>query len=198
VCYQGTVIGQFTPDSANAQLKCINLANGATHWATNNFGRGGVLLVGTNLLIVTERGDLVLAAASTNAYTELARFQAIPGYTPDGNKCWNALAVSDGQVYVRSTAYAARFELSQPDLKLDAPVLLPSQRLLLDIRTVTGAALNSNRLATLEVRATTNMSLSPALWTKLTNALVLTNGIVRMTNIDASPLQRFFITAEPQ
>jgi outer membrane protein assembly factor BamB len=197
VAYAGHLYGMFYPDSANGQLRCIDLATGTTRWATNNFGRSSLLLVGTNLVCITERGALVLAAAQTNAYQEFRRFQAIPGYHSDTNKCWNAPALSDGQLYVRSTAYAARFDLSQPDLKLDPPVFSATNRLRLDIRTVTGAPLNSNRLATLEVRASTNPALAPALWPKLTNTLVLTNGIARMTNVDAAPAQRFFLTAEP-
>lgn len=197
VCYQGAIFGQFTPDDASAQLRCIDVATGAQRWATNGFGRGAVLLAGANLLVITERGDLVLAAANTNSYQELGRFQAIANFNTDQNKCWNALAVSDGQVYVRSTAYAARFDLSQPDLKLDPPVALAGNQLRLDIRTVTGAPLTSNRLATLEVRASTNAALAPAFWSKLTNSIILTNGIARLTNVDAAPRQRFFRTVEP-
>jgi len=198
VCYQGAVFGQFTPDNADAQLCCIDLASGATRWATNGFGRGNVLLVGTNLLVITERGDLVLAAAKTNSYQEIGRFKAIPNFHTDYNKCWNALAVSDGQVYVRSTAYAARFDLSMPDLKLDLPTFSSANQLSLAVRTATGAPLSSNRLGSLEVRASTNATLSPAVWSKLTNTLVLTNGVARMTNVDAGPPRRFFIVAEPQ
>jgi hypothetical protein len=50
----------------------------------------------------------------------------------------------------------------------------------------------------MEVRASTNLALSPAQWTKLTNALILTNGLVRVTNVDATPPLRFFIVSEPQ
>jgi hypothetical protein len=50
----------------------------------------------------------------------------------------------------------------------------------------------------MEVRSSTNAVLSAALWTKLTNALVLTNGVVRVTNVDASAPQRFFIVTEPE
>ena len=198
VCYQGAVFGQFTPDNADAQLRCIDLATGVTRWATNGFGRGGVLLVGTNLLVITERGDLVLAAANTNAYQEISRFKAIPNFHTDNNKCWNAPAISDGQVYVRSTAYAARFDLSMPDLKLDLPTFSSANQLSLAIRTITGDPLSASRLASIEVRASTNAAFSPATWTKLTNALVLTNGIARMTNVDAGPTRRFFIVTEPQ
>jgi hypothetical protein len=50
----------------------------------------------------------------------------------------------------------------------------------------------------MELRATTNMALSPATWPALTNNLVLTNGVVTVTNIDAVPPRRYFIVAEPE
>lgn len=197
VAHAGHLYGMFYPDNADGQLRCIGLATGTTRWATNYFGRSSLLLVGTNLLCVTERGSLVLVAAQTNAYRELGRFQAIPGYHSDRNKCWNAMALSDGQVYVRSTAYAARYDLSVPGLVLDPP-RLAANAVQLNIRTATGADLDSNRLAGMEVRASTNVDLAPALWPKLTNALVLTNGMVQVTNVDASPPRRFFMVSEPQ
>ncbi len=40
ICYQGCLFGQFTPDNADAQLRCINLTNGALNWAVDGFGRG--------------------------------------------------------------------------------------------------------------------------------------------------------------
>jgi outer membrane protein assembly factor BamB len=104
VCYQGCVFGQFTPDDWRAQLRCLDLRTGAVKWAVDNFGRGSVLLVDDHLLVITERGDLVLARPNTNAYTEVTRFLAMPYFHTDTNKCWNAPAVSDGKVYVRSTS----------------------------------------------------------------------------------------------
>jgi outer membrane protein assembly factor BamB len=197
VAYGGHLYGNFYPDSANGQLRCIDLATGVTRWAENNFGRSSLLLVGTNLLCLTERGSLVLVAAQTNAYQELGRFLAIPDYHPDTNKCWNALAVSDGQVYVRSTAYAARFDLSVPDLILDPPQVATHREVSLVIRTGTGAPLSSNRLTNLEVRASTNAGLSPLLWPKLNTAPVLSNGVAHISFTDVSGPQRFFLTSEP-
>jgi hypothetical protein len=198
VCHQGAVFGQFTPDTANAELRCLDLASGETRWAVSGFGRGSCLLVGTNLVAITERGQLVLAEANTNAYVELARFQAITNYAADNNKCWNALSLSEGQVYVRSTAYAARFDLSVPELKLDSPQFTSPSTLQLTIRTATGAAVQTNRLPGMEVRASTDAALSPEFWTSLTNALVLTNGVVQVTNVDATASRRFFIVSEPK
>jgi outer membrane protein assembly factor BamB len=197
VCYQGVVFGQFTPDYDGAELRCIDLLSGEQRWAVPDFGRGSTMLIGTNLLVITERGELVLAEANTNAYVELARFTAIPGYDQLRNKCWNALTLSDGQLYVRSTAYAARFDLSVPDLKLDPPELTAG-KLSLIIRTATGTPVNPNRLTGMEVRASTNAGLTPDLWIKLTNSLTLTNGVVSVTNVDAPAPRRFFIVSEPK
>ena len=66
------------------------------------------------------------------------------------------------------------------------------------IRTVTGTPLDSDRLTNIEVRATTNLADIVTSWSKLTNALVLSNGVVRVTNVDAAPVRRFFFVNEPK
>jgi len=198
VCFEGCVIGPFTPDHNTAQLRCVDMRTGTQNWAANDFGRGGVLLVDGHLLIITERGQLVLAKANTNAYVEVGRFLAIPGYFDATNKCWNAPAVSDGKVYVRGTAYAAAFDLSLPDLKLDPPKAAPANKVELAVRTSDGTPLNSNRLPGITLRATTNLIQPRDLWTTLSNTLTLTNGVARATNVDALPQPRFFTVGEPK
>lgn len=198
VGHQGHLYGQFTPDSADAQLRCIDLQTGALKWATNGFGRGAALIVDDHLVSLTERGFLVLAELNTNAYTEVARFRAVTNYHSDTNKCWNAPAVCDGKVYVRSTAYAAAFDLAMPDLTLDAPQFSFAHNLQLTVRTVDGTPVSSNRLPAIELKASSDPTLPLALWTKLTNSLILTNGIVSVTNVDASPPRRFYIVSEPK
>jgi len=198
VFHRGALFGQFLPDNADAELRCVDATTGVTRWAVGGFGRGSTLLVGTNLLMLTERGELVLAEANTNAYAELGRFQAIPDYNADMNKCWNALAISDGRVYARSTAYAACYDLSVPDLKLDPPQFTAANRLRLSIRTTTGTDVDASRLTGMELRASTNATLPPDLWMKLTNMPFLTNGLVQATNVDASAPRRYFIVSEPE
>lgn len=67
------------------------------------------------------------------------------------------------------------------------------------VSTVNGTPIDSNRLSKIEVRATNTPGISPALWPKLTNPLVLTtNGLARRTNtISGSQPRQVFITAEP-
>ena len=197
VAHAGHLYGMFYPDNANGQLRCIDLTTGTTRWAANNFGRSSLLLVGTNLVCITERGSLVLVAAQTNAYQELGRLLAIPDYHSDTNKCWNAMALSEGQVYVRSTAYAARFDLSVPDLVIDPPRLTTRSEVSFVIRTASGDPISSNRLAGVELRASTDASLPPVLWPRLNFTPVLSNGAAHVTLTDSSVAQLYFIASEP-
>jgi hypothetical protein len=138
------------------------MRTGDVKWSTNGFGRGGTLLVNDHILTITEKGDLVLAKPDTNAYTEVGRFTAIPNFSQFTNRCWNVAAVNDGKVYVRSTAFGACFDLSIPDLKLDPPQLVPTNLFQLTIRAINGTPVDSNRLTGMEVRASTNLGLSPS------------------------------------
>ena len=199
VAREGFLYGQCGDGRFDSQLKCIDMRTGAVKWSAPNFGRGATLLVDDHLVSITEFGDLVLAKPATNAYTEVARFTAIPGYHDFTNKCWNAPAVADGRVYVRSTTFVACFDLSVPRLKMEVPQFAGPNALNLSIRTVNGAPVDSNRLAALEVRATTALTLALTQWNKLTNSLVLTGGVVRVQNIGAGTnTQRYFIVTEPQ
>ena len=174
------------------------MRTGAVRWSTNGFGRGATLLVDNHLLVLTERGQLVLAEPNPGAYTEVARCQAIPYYNGATNKCWNVPAVAQGRVYVRSTSYAACFDFSVPDLKLDPPEPLAPDKLRLAFRAADGSRLDSNRLAGVEVRTATNLAQPLNEWVRLTNALVLTNGEVRVDNVPLNPPRRYFIVREPQ
>ena len=203
VAHDGFLYGQFgvtsAYDSVRAQLKCVDMRTGTVRWSTNEFGRGSTLLVDNHLLVLTERGQLVLARLNSDTYTEVARFQAIPNYSGSANKCWNAPAVCDGRVYVRSTAQGACFDLTISDLKLEPPQRMTDNRLRLSVRTVDGSPVDADRLTGLELRAATNLTLAPPQWTRLTNSPVLTNGAVRFDDIETGSQSReFFQVAEPQ
>jgi len=50
----------------------------------------------------------------------------------------------------------------------------------------------------MELRASTNLALSVSGWPKLTNLLLLTNGVARVLNVDGGPPHQYFIVREPQ
>jgi len=89
-----------------APLECVDLATGEVKWSKPGFGPGGVNLVGGNLLVLSDTGDLVLAKASPDGYTELDRSHVLSG------KCWNSVAISNGRVYARSTKEGVSLDMA--------------------------------------------------------------------------------------
>jgi outer membrane protein assembly factor BamB len=201
ICHEGHLYGQFgifSFDGPNAELTCLDIRTGVVKWRQAGFGRAGTVLVNDQLVSLTERGELVLVKPDTNSFVELGRFLAIPNYAPNDNKSWNGPAVSDGKVFVRSSAFVAAFDLSVPGIRFEPPQFTGADRLALTIGDANGTPLTSNRVAAMEVLAGTNLALSLSEWVRLTNGLALTNGRVRIDNVDANGRpRRYFIVKEP-
>jgi len=201
VCRDGHLFGHFGIfgfDSANAELTCLEARTGTVKWRMAGFGRAGAVLANDQLVSLTERGELVLVKPDTNSYVELGRFRAILNYFPDTNKCWNGPAVSNGKVFARSSAFVAAFDLSPSSLKFEPPHFTSVDKLALTVSAANGAPLTSNRVASMELLAGTNLADSLSQWIKLTNGLALTNGRVRIDNVDSSGHpRRYFIVKEP-
>jgi outer membrane protein assembly factor BamB len=201
VCHQGYIYTLCGENSTflSTPLSCIELATGKIMWSTNNFGMGGLILVNGKLLVLTEKGELVLAATNPNTYTELARYQAFQFNAGQRGKCWISPAFSNGRIYAHSTTAAISLDVSPPPaLKLLSPQFLNGTQLQLTITTAAGAPLTSNRVSKIEVRATNNLAAPIASWPKLTNPAVLqTNGTARLTNTVTGQQSRYYITVEP-
>ena len=81
-----------------AALVCLDLASGDEKWRAKQVNNGSLILAGDKLLILTEAGDLVLAAASGAAYKEFARKKVLSG------RCWIQPALANGKVYCKNNA----------------------------------------------------------------------------------------------
>jgi hypothetical protein len=84
----------------------VELATGKEQWARPGFGPGGVVLADSTLVVLSDRGQLVLVDPNPQAYKELARMQAVAG------KCWNHPTVSGGRIYARGTKEGVCLEAS--------------------------------------------------------------------------------------
>lgn len=89
-----------------AALKCLELATGKQKWSEPGFGPGGVILAGGQLVVLNDRGEVVLVAPQPDGYQELARTKAVAG------KCWNHPVVSGGRIYARSTTEGACLDVT--------------------------------------------------------------------------------------
>jgi outer membrane protein assembly factor BamB len=107
VCSDGYLYGMFSfKKYGEGPMMCVELATGEVQWSTDGFGPGNCILVGGTLVVLSDAGEVVLAEATPEAYSERARARVLDG------KCWSTPTYSDGQVYVRSTQEGARLDLS--------------------------------------------------------------------------------------
>ncbi len=86
-------------------LACIDAETGELAWKGGRYGHGQLLLADGHLVVLTERGDVVLVRATPDGHDELARFAAIRG------KTWNTPTIADGRLFVRNTTEMAAFNI---------------------------------------------------------------------------------------
>lgn len=89
-------------------LACIDPGTGEQMWKGGRYGYGQILLAGDHLIILTERGELVLVRATPDSHQEIARSPGIEG------KTWNMPALADGLLLVRNAREMAAFDLRTP------------------------------------------------------------------------------------
>ena len=87
-------------------LCCVDLVTGKTKWRKGRYGHGQMLLVGRQLLILAENGDLALVEATGEAYRETHRRPALSG------KTWNTPALSGRLLLIRNAEEAICYELA--------------------------------------------------------------------------------------
>ncbi len=86
-------------------LACFDLRDSKLKWKGGRYSFGQVLLVGEWLIVLAETGEVALVKAIPEAFTEVARFQAITG------KTWNNPAMWKGLLLVRNGDEAACYDL---------------------------------------------------------------------------------------
>jgi outer membrane protein assembly factor BamB len=81
---------------AGKNYVCVDALTGKQMWSAEGFGDklSVTIAVGKNLLVQTDKGELVLVAANPAKYMELGRAQVC-------GKTWNSPAYADGKLFVR-------------------------------------------------------------------------------------------------
>jgi outer membrane protein assembly factor BamB len=80
----------------NSVLKCIVAATGEEKWKESGFGHGSLILAGGQLIVLSERGKLLLVEATPESYREKGTAQVLSG------KCWTAPTLAGGRLYLRN------------------------------------------------------------------------------------------------
>ncbi|MCH9652168.1 MAG: PQQ-binding-like beta-propeller repeat protein [Deltaproteobacteria bacterium] len=90
VAYDGHIYG-----FDNGSLKCIDATSGERKWTKRGLGKGTLIVAEGKLFLLSERGQLVMARATPEAYDELGRKQVLSG------KTWTSPSLADGRLYLR-------------------------------------------------------------------------------------------------
>ena len=97
VIRDGVLYGYHGRQEYGPSLRAVDLESGRVRWTEDRFGAGSVILAGSKLVILRESGELLLAEASPDGFSPIARAQLLPGVV----RAYPALA--DGRVYARNT-----------------------------------------------------------------------------------------------
>lgn len=88
------------------RLCCLNATTGEQQWQGERYGGQVLALPDMDLLLVlTEKGEVVLVKADPAAFTVVAQFKAIDG------KTWNHPVIAHGKLFVRNSDEMACFAL---------------------------------------------------------------------------------------
>jgi outer membrane protein assembly factor BamB len=90
-------------------LACIDLKDGARKWKGGRYGNGQLVLLSDQdlLLVLSEEGEIALVSATSDRFTEVARF---PGVL--NGKTWNHPVLIGDRLLVRNNQEMAAFRLS--------------------------------------------------------------------------------------
>ncbi len=95
VAYQGFLYGFDGRQEEGARLRCVELKTGKVRWTREPFGCGSLILVGGNLIILAENGDLVSVEATPDAYHEKSRAAVL------ARPCRAPIALAEGRLFAR-------------------------------------------------------------------------------------------------
>jgi outer membrane protein assembly factor BamB len=77
-------------------FRCVHLPTGEMKWTRMDPAFGSLIMADGKLILLSDKGELLLAEASPTAFTPLARAKVL------GGVCWTPPALADGRLYVRN------------------------------------------------------------------------------------------------
>lgn len=114
VLWEGHVYGRDGDTTETARLKCVELATGKEKWVEPGIGSGGVLIADGKLIVLSSKGELMVAPATPEGIKPISRAQVM------GGKIWTVPTLANGIVYCRNS----KGDIVAVDLRKDQSVSL--------------------------------------------------------------------------
>ena len=92
----GEFIYGIDGDVGGGHLVCVSLADGTSRWQEKSVRGGALVLSGGKLVILSERGELVVCEASPDSFKPLGRAQVL------SKRCWAQPTLDAGRLFLRS------------------------------------------------------------------------------------------------
>lgn len=96
VLWEGYLYGFSGQVGGQGKLTCMDLQSGQVKWSQGGMGTGSLMFADGKLIILGEKGKLVIAEASPDQYKEIASAQILSG------KCWTMPVLANGRIYARN------------------------------------------------------------------------------------------------
>ena len=98
VLLNGHLYGIDGDQNSRCSLKCLSFADGKERWSEKSIGFGSLMAADGKLIILTDKGEMVIANANPEKYDEISRAQILSG------KCWSAPVLANSRLYARNSA----------------------------------------------------------------------------------------------
>lgn len=92
VQWQGYAYGVHAKDRT---LRCVEVKTGKIQWIYPDVGLGSLMMADGKLIVLTEKGQLLIAPVSSEGFEPMATASILKG------KCWTVPVLSHGRIYAR-------------------------------------------------------------------------------------------------
>ncbi len=82
----------------DVELRCIDFKTGKLQWKKAGLGKGSLIIADAKLMILSDKGELVIAKATPEKFETIAATQALGGH------CWTIPVLANGLLYCRNAA----------------------------------------------------------------------------------------------
>ena len=89
-------IGEYVYGIDQNQLACLEWKTGKQIWTEGKVGNGSVSAAGDKLIVLSEKGRLMIVEASPDGFKELSGSDVLSG------RCWTMPIVANGYIYARN------------------------------------------------------------------------------------------------